>query len=283
MSDRELLRRLSRPTKVSILGLEVKTGTLSSSDLAELLEILSSDPSERTGLARSVIDSLAADGMPKGRLTDLRVAFGLTDTTSMPAVKPQAPAAPAAPAEPAPPASPPQTERSRRSGVMDTRMVKLAFRAQFEDSVAVSQARAAAAAAGGASERPPCGESGVLHRILVADEDDSVRSAIRTELQSVGCYVFEAGDGNEAWRRLETPGVSAVVMDMKLSGISGLDLLARLKSSGRALPVVVCTELTGMKDEFAVTTYPRLRFLAKPVRTRVLFQALCELLKADAG
>ncbi len=278
MSDRELLRRLSRPTKVSILGLEVKTGALSSSDLAELLEILSADPSEKAGLASSVIDSLAADGMPKGRLADLCVAFGLTDTAPAPPVKPEAPAAPA---EPAPPASPPQTDRSRRPEVMNTRMVKLAFRAQFEDSVAVSQARAAAGRS--ASGKMPSSDSGTVHRILVADEDDSVRSALRTELQSVGCYVFEARDGNEAWRRLETPGVSAVVMDMKLSGISGLELLARLKSSGRALPVVVCTELTGMKDEFAVTTYPRLRFLAKPVRTRVLFEALCELLKADAG
>jgi CheY-like chemotaxis protein len=264
MSDRELLRRLSRPTKVSILAVEARAGTLSSSDLAGLLDILSAGPTERTGLARAAIETCAAEGMPGGRLADLRVAWGVTDSVRLPAARPPAPAA-------APVAGRP------RSSVMDTRAVKLAFRTQFEDAMAVSQAKARAASGAG-----PGASAEGLRRVLVADEDQSARAAFRTELQDAGFYVFEARDGREAWQRLETPGIDALVMEMKLSGISGLELLAKLNAAGRALPVVVCTTMLDVQGEFGVATYPRLCFLAKPVPARALAEALNALLASTS-
>jgi CheY-like chemotaxis protein len=278
MSDRELLRRLSRPTKVSILAVEARAGTLSSSDLNGILDILSAGPAEKTGLARSVIESLTQEGVPKWRLTDLRAAFGLTDTVRLPGIN--APASAPAQAQPSPTTAPASTRP--RSSVLDTRTTKLAFRAQFEDSVAVSQARAATPPGGTAAgaSRDALRTTGAFKRVLIADDDQWARATFRSELQSAGYYVFEARDGRDAWQRLQTPGIDVLVMDMKLSGMSGVDLLSQLKASSRALPVVVCTTLQAMQSEFAVATYPRLCFLTKPLPTGVLAESLRALLTA---
>jgi hypothetical protein len=113
MPDRELLRRVGRQSKIALLAAEARTGELPSSDLTALLDLFAAGANERKALARAALELLVAEGVPAGRIADLNMAFGLTDTTRLAIL----------PAEPEPPPKPDVTE---------TRRVRLAFRAPFE-------------------------------------------------------------------------------------------------------------------------------------------------------
>jgi CheY-like chemotaxis protein len=114
--------------------------------------------------------------------------------------------------------------------------------------------------------------------ILLADDDKRIRMVFRIKLEEKGYNVVEAADGQEAWKRLEAGGFSAAVLDMKMPGLHGLEILSRLADSGQALPVVICTAYDRLDDEFVVATYPKLRYLTKPVDAAHLAETLTNLL-----
>ncbi len=114
--------------------------------------------------------------------------------------------------------------------------------------------------------------------VLIADDDNRIRMVFRLKLEQKGFRVVEAEDGAEAWKRLQQGGISAVVLDMKMPGLHGLEVLQRLSDGKQELPVVICTAYDNLDDEFVVATYPKLRYLTKPVDADQLAATLVNLL-----
>ncbi|HTL53862.1 MAG TPA: response regulator [Planctomycetota bacterium] len=114
--------------------------------------------------------------------------------------------------------------------------------------------------------------------ILVADDDKRIRMVHKIRLEEAGYNVVEASDGSEAWRRLQIGDVTLAILDMKMPGLHGLEVLSRLIDSGRKIPVVICSAYDQLKDEFIVATYPWLRYLVKPVTPEALMTAVKDLL-----
>lgn len=114
-------------------------------------------------------------------------------------------------------------------------------------------------------------------RVLVADDDPRIRMIFRMKLQGAGYGVIEAENGDMAWEMLQQEELSALVMDMKMPGIHGLEILARLTKAERKLPVCVCSAYDQLKDEFVVSSYPNLRYFVKPVDADELLAALLEM------
>lgn len=114
--------------------------------------------------------------------------------------------------------------------------------------------------------------------ILVADDDKRVRMVHKIRLEEAGYNIVEASDGTEAWRRLQMGDITLAVLDMKMPGLHGLEVLARLIDSGRKIPVVICSAYDQLKDEFIVATYPWLRYLVKPVTPEAMMTAVKDLL-----
>lgn len=114
--------------------------------------------------------------------------------------------------------------------------------------------------------------------VLLADDDKRIRMVFRLKLEEKGFNIQEASDGQEAWKRIEVGGIDAVVLDMKMPGLHGLEVLSRLADSGKGLPVVICTAYDRLDDEFVVATYPKLRYLTKPVDAGQLAETLINLL-----
>lgn len=162
------------------------------------------------------------------------------------------------PARTEPPKSPPEPPRQPSSIRQETFF--------GSDAKGIGQAVSQAAAAVGRKT------------VLVADDDKRVRMVFRIKLEQQGFNVLEAPDGADAWRRLEAGGVDALVLDMKMPGMHGLEVLSRLADAGKDLPVVICTAYDRLDDEFVVATYPRLRYLTKPVDADKLAQTLLNLL-----
>jgi CheY-like chemotaxis protein len=82
--------------------------------------------------------------------------------------------------------------------------------------------------------------------ILVVDDEATVRLTIRKALESYGYHVLEAPDGAEALEVFskEQDRIGLVVLDIVMPGMSGLDVLAKLKSLAPTVPVVLVSGYT---------------------------------------
>lgn len=83
-------------------------------------------------------------------------------------------------------------------------------------------------------------------RILVIDDDASVREALEKILMASGYAVELASDGREGAERLEKCEFDLLVLDLDLPELSGFDLLDIIAMRAYALPVLI---LTGMADK----------------------------------
>jgi len=90
-----------------------------------------------------------------------------------------------------------------------------------------------------------------LHRILVVDDEPSIRRVAARALLEEGFAVMEAADGQEALAAVNAGGVSALVSDVVMPRLNGVQLLETLARSHPGLPVILMSgyatrELEGM-------------------------------------
>jgi two-component system nitrogen regulation response regulator GlnG len=78
-----------------------------------------------------------------------------------------------------------------------------------------------------------------MTRILIADDEPSIRFVLREALEDAGHEVVEAADGEEARELLSTEGFDLAFLDIRMPGASGLDLLEEIRARGPNHPVVV--------------------------------------------
>jgi DNA-binding response OmpR family regulator len=69
---------------------------------------------------------------------------------------------------------------------------------------------------------------------------------------------------------------------MKMPGLHGLEVLTRMVTRRLTPPVIICSAYDQLKDEYVVASYPRLRYLVKPVAAEALEVAVRELLNPAA-
>jgi two-component system chemotaxis sensor kinase CheA len=107
-----------------------------------------------------------------------------------------------------------------------------------------------------ASDRPaalPVAEPEAIRpTVLVVDDQFTVRELQRSILEASGYGVETARDGREAWERLmASDAISAVVTDLEMPEMNGLELLAAIRRHARmsSLPVVIVTSRAGDQDE----------------------------------
>ena len=100
--------------------------------------------------------------------------------------------------------------------------------------------------------------------LLVVDDDARVRTVVCWQLESEGYVVREASDGNTAWQGIVDQRPDLVVLDLSLPGMSGLDLLRRLREAGDDLPVVVLSGRSGEGDRILGLDLGADDYLVKP-------------------
>ncbi len=89
-----------------------------------------------------------------------------------------------------------------------------------------------------------------MYTILVVDDEESIRALYREELADAGYRVLCAADGQEARALLAENPVHVIVLDIKLRGESGLQILQDLARTHRDLPVILSTAYSSFKDEY---------------------------------
>jgi len=90
-----------------------------------------------------------------------------------------------------------------------------------------------------------------MYTILVVDDEASIRALYRAELEEDGYTVLCAEDGTGAHQAIEANEVHLVVLDIKLRGESGLQILQDITRNHRDLPVILSTAYSSFKDDFS--------------------------------
>lgn len=120
-------------------------------------------------------------------------------------------------------------------------------------------------------------------RILIVDDEVNERHGLAELLDAWGYEVDAAGDGVEALERLGRTRPQALLTDIRMPRMDGLQLLERVRERYGMLPVLV---LTGQGSKEAVIECLRLRasdYIEKPIRGEELKQRLGDLLKQEAA
>ena len=76
-------------------------------------------------------------------------------------------------------------------------------------------------------------------RILVVDDDEGVREAIKMTLEYDGYKCLFARSGQEGLDRVATDSPELVLLDVKMPGMDGLEVLRRMRKRGDVAPVIV--------------------------------------------
>ncbi|MBX5481716.1 MAG: response regulator [Myxococcaceae bacterium] len=110
-------------------------------------------------------------------------------------------------------------------------------------------------------------------RILVIDDDESVRKLVWAVLHREGHEIVQAGSGKAGLAALEAGAFDVVLTDKNLGDISGLELIARIRTSHPTLPVVL---MTGAPERITSGAMPD-AYLPKPFRSlKTLVEAVDE-------
>lgn len=133
---------------------------------------------------------------------------------------------------------------------------------------------------GGGKEIKPLGVNKPI--VLIADDDKRARMVYKLRIESAGFVTIECEDGAQAWERIQQGGINAVVLDMKMPGMHGLEVLSNMAAMAEQVPVVVCSAYDQLNDEFVVKSYSKLKYLTKPVAPDRLVAALRELTSQPA-
>ena len=117
--------------------------------------------------------------------------------------------------------------------------------------------------------------------VFVVDDDASIRDALKSLLRSVGLHVEFFGSAQEFLQRQRPDVPGCLVLDIRLPGISGLDLQRQLAEAGIHIPIIF---LTGHGDiQMSVRAMKRgaVEFLTKPFRDQDLLDAIYLALERD--
>src|ERR1700759_2937221 len=85
-------------------------------------------------------------------------------------------------------------------------------------------------------------------RILVIEDDDAVRAAIRRALLLGGYEVLQAPTGEEGLLRAQTDVPDAIVLDLGLPDIDGVEVTRTLRGSGDRTPILMLTARAAIED-----------------------------------
>ena len=104
-----------------------------------------------------------------------------------------------------------------------------------------------------------------MARILVADDEEGVRSYLAEALEREGHAVLRAADGSQAAEILDREGVDLVITDLKMPGLDGMALLQKIRGEQPDVEVVMLTAYGSIENAVAAMKAGAFDYLTKPL------------------
>jgi DNA-binding response OmpR family regulator len=115
-----------------------------------------------------------------------------------------------------------------------------------------------------------------MKRILVVDDEESIRELYRADLAEEGYEIDLAADGLQALHRLASFRPDLVTLDVKMPGIDGIETLRRIRERNTTIPVILVTAFGEFKQDF--NTWASDAYIVKSHDTTELKQTVRRLL-----
>ena len=101
-------------------------------------------------------------------------------------------------------------------------------------------------------------------RVLVADDEASIRFVLRETLESAGHQVTDVGSGDAAHEALAASDFDLALLDIRMPGLTGLELLDRVRALGSDVAVVIVTAQNTLENAVEAMKRGAFDYLVKP-------------------
>ena len=101
--------------------------------------------------------------------------------------------------------------------------------------------------------------------ILIVDDEAIVRESIRDWLKNAGYEVSVAESGEEALKLIQKQNFGVMILDLRLPGINGIDVLKKAKALNKSIKSIVITAYPTMLTQEEATKLGAIDYLVKPI------------------
>jgi two-component system KDP operon response regulator KdpE len=107
-------------------------------------------------------------------------------------------------------------------------------------------------------------------KILIVDDEASIRRALKTTLRNLGFSTVEAARGEEAIALVRTIQFDAVLLDINMPGMSGIEVCRQLRAHSARLPILMLTVRDSEDDTVKALSEGADDYIVKPFQLREL-------------
>lgn len=122
----------------------------------------------------------------------------------------------------------------------------------------------------------------MTHKILVVDDEQTLRYFLRLNLQEQGYNVSEAADGTTALQLIEHNQFDIALLDLRLTDMSGLDILRHLRQHAPQTNVIILTAHATLDSAIEALRQGAHDYLLKPFNTSDLLTSVADALARQA-
>jgi FixJ family two-component response regulator len=120
--------------------------------------------------------------------------------------------------------------------------------------------------------------SSVSATVFIIDDDPEMRAAMQRLLKTVGLHAEAFGSAKDFLQRNLPEGPSCLILDIRLPGMSGLDVQRKLVQAGSRIPVIFITAHADVPMAVKAMKSGAVEFLSKPIRGQDLVDAVQQAL-----
>ncbi len=116
--------------------------------------------------------------------------------------------------------------------------------------------------------------------VAIVDDDRSVQNAVKDLLESAGLSAQCFGSAEEFLESGQRNQTASLIADIRMPGMSGLELQTKLKAEGSRIPIIFITAHSDDKTKLQAMTAGAVEFLSKPFDDEVLLEKVRAALRA---
>jgi two-component system response regulator ResD len=116
-------------------------------------------------------------------------------------------------------------------------------------------------------------------KLLVVDDEDTLRLLVRAELEQREFDVDEADSGDMAMEKILADHFDLVILDIRMPGMDGIEVLKKIRENNLATKVIMLTGVDELKIARDSLQYGADDFLTKPYEIRTLLACIDRVLK----